>query len=445
MEWRLVFVSISFNFKHWRFNRDLLNKDHPATFLIARYDEDGMIYDVDGAYTSLDNLEYYKELHKGTYIIWFYICQERSEIQVDQVVFSCSSNSQIKIIHVNEDSSFKIAKKLLIEGIKIKDEEKIKKDANIYMAVENQYKKTGLGYRVLINKTSNSYIKYDGDSTKMESVYVLPPFSDMEKFIVLVPPKEERIIVGIREKYYSSYWFNLQSKYLIIKGQVPNEAYSESVNLSFLAEYMLKDYNTEPVDIIHPLYEYITITGEKSKKMSSFNHTDILYSNMETLRKEHPKYMKMVTSYKYSKEDKTLKWFKSIVDGGYYIGQVNSEMKRQGNGAFIWNEGTYFIGDWENGLKIKGQFFYADGKMFYDGEFSNGVKHGQGEQIFKDGSKYVGRFENDKKNGKGTFFWPDGSYWKGNFKNGLLDGRGFYYSIENEREEVIFEEGKIID
>ncbi len=94
-----------------------------------------MIYDVDGAYTSLDNLEYYKELHKGTYIIWFYVCQERSEIQVDQVVFSCSSNSQIKIIHVNEDSSFKIAKKLLIEGIKIKDEEKIKKDANIYMAV----------------------------------------------------------------------------------------------------------------------------------------------------------------------------------------------------------------------------------------------------------------------------------------------------------------------
>ena len=72
------------------------------------------------------------------------------------------------------------------------------------------------------------------------------------------------------------------------------------------------------------------------------------------------------------------------------MGQVNKESKRQGRGAFAWNEGTTFVVYWENGLKKKGKFFYSDGKIFFNGEFKNCIKHQNGTQMFKDGSKLIG-------------------------------------------------------
>lgn len=39
---------------------------------------------------------------------------------------------------------------------------------------------------------------------------------------------------------------------------------------------------------------------------------------------------------------------------------------------------------------------------YYEGEFKDGVYHGQGKQKMKKGSVFEGTFTNGKRNGKGT-------------------------------------------
>jgi len=56
-------------------------------------------------------------------------------------------------------------------------------------------------------------------------------------------------------------------------------------------------------------------------------------------------------------------------DNGKYVGQINKEVKRHGQGTYDWN----------------------------------------------DGNKYVGQLVNSKRNGQGTFYWADGSSWTGEF------------------------------
>ena len=77
---------------------------------------------------------------------------------------------------------------------------------------------------------------------------------------------------------------------------------------------------------------------------------------------------------------------------------------------------------------------FAIGKKlpFYEGEFNNGLKHGEGIEYFKNGIIYSGKFINGKRNGKGIFIWPDGDRYEGEFKDGLRDGKGtYYYSNRN--------------
>ena len=75
---------------------------------------------------------------------------------------------------------------------------------------------------------------------------------------------------------------------------------------------------------------------------------------------------------------------------------------------------------------ISGIPFYADGQheVIYDsgdrynGEWKDGMKHGEGSYEFVDGNKYVGEWENDQITGKGIFTFSNGSICRGIFSNG---------------------------
>lgn len=436
---RECITSISLIFRHWRFNRELLNKNHPSTIIVAKYDENFLISNVDGVYSSIDSLEFVRSFKKGFYGIWIFVCLEKSDIDVDQAILRCCSLSPFKLIYVNEDIQFNIAKKFLLEGIKEKDAEKFKVTPSFYKAIENQFKKCGLGFCAVYNKNPESYLKLDFDTSKIQSAFILPPFSNKENFLMIVPPKEERIVLGIKEKSYCSYWFNLQMKYSVLNGKVPIDTKSDNITTIFLQDYLRRDFKTE---VIH--YDYMTISSEQSKIIKHFEHIDVTFYNLENLYKENPDMIKLIFLCHPLIDDKSLKWNKSTYDSGYYMGQINKDNKREGRGAFIWNDGTYYVGYWEDGLKRAGKFYYPDGTMFYNGEFQNGVKHGEGIQYFRDGTKYEGEFAYDKKNGKGTFYWTDGSHWKGNFLDGVSHGKGLFYLTNENPLEIEYDNGKII-
>jgi hypothetical protein len=84
---------------------------------------------------------------------------------------------------------------------------------------------------------------------------------------------------------------------------------------------------------------------------------------------------------------------------------------RQGkryNGELKWSGYCSYKGDFdeEGRFHEKGTLITEFGN--YTGEFSKGVKHGQGEYAWKSGLRYVGAYEHGKKQGLGTLYLDDG-------------------------------------
>lgn len=61
----------------------------------------------------------------------------------------------------------------------------------------------------------------------------------------------------------------------------------------------------------------------------------------------------------------------------------------------------------------------------YDGEFKDGLMHGQGSYTSKNGIKYVGTFIRGKKEGNGILETPHGKL-SGHFANDVINGQGSY-------------------
>jgi hypothetical protein len=69
-----------------------------------------------------------------------------------------------------------------------------------------------------------------------------------------------------------------------------------------------------------------------------------------------------------------------IFDHGKYQGQIDENRKMHGEGIFIYNNDD-----------------------FYEGEFVKGLREGEGEYTWKDGSTFVGTWKEDTKNGWGLY------------------------------------------
>ncbi len=99
-----------------------------------------------------------------------------------------------------------------------------------------------------------------------------------------------------------------------------------------------------------------------------------------------------------------------------------------------------------------GKLYYSNKKLRYDGEFKNGLFHGNGTQyaqyqieeredeideeyvkLFKGNwIKYEGYYVNDKKEGAGKVYFKNG-LWRGNFKRGHPNGEGIYTCYANNK------------
>jgi len=89
------------------------------------------------------------------------------------------------------------------------------------------------------------------------------------------------------------------------------------------------------------------------------------------------------------------------------------------------NEGKY-VGEIDNGEPNgQGTFIWSDGTK-YVGEYKNGLPNGHGTETWSDGSKYVGEFKDGKWDGQGTITWSDGTKYVGEYKNGKR-WNGIYY------------------
>ncbi len=89
------------------------------------------------------------------------------------------------------------------------------------------------------------------------------------------------------------------------------------------------------------------------------------------------------------------------------------------------NEGKY-VGEIDNGEPNgQGTFIWSDGTK-YVGEYKNGLPNGHGTETWSDGSKYVGEFKDGKWDGQGTITWSDGTKYVGEYKD-KKRWNGIYY------------------
>lgn len=127
----------------------------------------------------------------------------------------------------------------------------------------------------------------------------------------------------------------------------------------------------------------------------------------------------------------------------YYEGDF-IDGKKQGEGTYTWADGSTYTGGFENDMRHgHGLYEDADGSS-YEGAYENGMKQGEGKATYSDGSRYEGTFENDMRHGHGTYTWPNGESYTGEFKNNNISGRGTYTWPSGRTYTGLFENGIMI-
>ena len=191
-------IAISLIFRHWRFNRHLIDKEHPATILIGRYDENYKIVYVDGVYSANKNLEFAPILKKGYYVIWLYVCTDICDPVPDQAVFRLYSTNEFKFLNCGSDPNFIMARKIILEGVKEMNAWKYNSEVGYYCVVDSEFMNSGIGFCAFFNNHNDKYFKQECDLSKIENMYILPPFNGKIKFDRIIPPNYERIILSMR-------------------------------------------------------------------------------------------------------------------------------------------------------------------------------------------------------------------------------------------------------
>ena len=87
-------------------------------------------------------------------------------------------------------------------------------------------------------------------------------------------------------------------------------------------------------------------------------------------------------------------------------------------------------GDCYNG---EGVYVWEDGSR-YEGNFENGKRSGNGTYYYSGGAKYIGNHANGSRNGQGTYFYPSGNKYTGEWKDEVRVGTGFFYTKEELKE-----------
>ena len=124
-----------------------------------------------------------------------------------------------------------------------------------------------------------------------------------------------------------------------------------------------------------------------------------------------------------------------------YEGEFSEGLK-QGEGTYVWENGDnyhgHFAADRPDG---KGHYQFANGDT-YDGDVQLGVIVGRGSYTTKSGDVFDGSFDNGKPNGVGVYRFASGDRYEGEMAAGVMQGRGRYYTKSGDRVEAPFVAGK---
>jgi len=127
-------------------------------------------------------------------------------------------------------------------------------------------------------------------------------------------------------------------------------------------------------------------------------------------------------------------------DGHTYVGPCNSNLNPHGRGTMTFQDGTVFVGEFNDGNKSGvGTINYANGAV-YEGEFAEDAPHGRGKYTTPKGV-YDGHIHYGHKHGRGKMTFPNGDVYEGVFNKDKITGPG----ILTKPDGTVVHEGKFRD
>ena len=124
-----------------------------------------------------------------------------------------------------------------------------------------------------------------------------------------------------------------------------------------------------------------------------------------------------------------------------YEGEFSEGLK-QGEGIYVWENGDRYQGRFASDRPDgSGKYQFANGDA-YEGEVKLGIIAGRGSYISKNGDVFDGSFSNGKPHGVGVYRYSSGDRYEGEMDMGRPHGRGRYYSKNGDRFDVAFVDGK---
>eukprot|EP00483_Globobulimina_turgida_P000386 UN00386 len=104
---------------------------------------------------------------------------------------------------------------------------------------------------------------------------------------------------------------------------------------------------------------------------------------------------------------------------------VSEYYTKDGKAKVMYANGDTFEGEYIDGKKNgKGIYFWKEFQATYDGEWSMGIRRGNGKFTYSDGSRYEGEWDNNYRSGSGTYMFANGDSYCGEYLDGKRRGEG---------------------
>ena len=419
-------VSISIVEKNWRYHRELKNISHPTSIIIAEYDPSMQkIKYITGHYESYDYAEKTRELNPGYYLVWAYKAMNQSEKPLpESMKVRFISGGEINIKYIGTDNNFDAAEQIIYHGVKFLKEDQIKND-EIFYDIASDFKRSGIGYRLIINPLKNVSQKWEIDTSLNGGYYLLSEFENPNLFNFKVYPNDFESILFIRDKKYGTFRLNIKNE---VEQENCEEDQKREKKRREFDSFCLGDLASE-----EKLQSEKTPSLEELSKIEKFQEYD---DNKVFIEKNKPKenvnldFEEILKLQPQEGKDR-LGFVKLDNEDGVYLGEADYATP-QGRGCYIFkNDGQSWIGYFDKGEKGNyGKFYDKDGRLTYEGEYKHGERDGKGVYYYPNGSKYVGDFVRNKKEGNGVYHWDENTRWEGIWANDKMDGDGIYYEGE---------------
>ena len=371
------------------------------------------------------------ELTVGYYLLYVHCNYNNSNFdRIRKVNVYISADKYFFLYYKNIDKDFSLLKYIIYEINREKmDQLSILEDNEYPTLTANKFEKTSFGYLIIKNNSKKDLrMNIKNNCINYELFY---PFGyNILNIETTLNPGQIQVLVGIRQKYYQTYNFNLS----LLSHETPKDVpVFTIINCSSRSPNRRKSKNKFGNKIqlfrsnfIQEGIIYHDFVDEKNleiffenipDKPIDINYYDFIFKKINIDDND------IIENIDYKKnaedffKDKYPKEMEIILNEVEALNDGEDVIFRE-----IFNYGkSYYIGEW----KIKEEL----------------TKHGRGLLVNSDGTSYLGQFRNDVQDGRGKLLFNKVEYIDINWKNGKMHGNGILKRADGSIKNVFYKDG----